>query len=316
MDGVFVSYRRDDAAGWAGRLTADLRARFPGREIFQDIAAIRPGEDFIQAIDRAIQGCRIVLVLIGPDWVTAAGADGTRRLHQPDDPVRLEVRTALERPVLTVIPVLLGEAGMPAPRDLPADLHPLLRLNAAHISDRRWDFDIAQLAGQLAEGPRPKRVARRRLMFWGAAGVIALLAAGAAGWMRWGALWGSPGLALNGRWESEMVIRQQGGSRAKEFFDLERRGDTVIGVNWKQTWSGEAPEPRRSQDYALMEGRLERGRITFCLHLQSSTRVYKQCYDGILSGDEISFAATNYIDHPFIEPLLERFTARRTGPLP
>ena len=48
MSSIFVSYRRGDSQGWAGRIVADLRRAFPEMEVFHDIAAVPPGADFVQ----------------------------------------------------------------------------------------------------------------------------------------------------------------------------------------------------------------------------------------------------------------------------
>ena len=93
MAGVFISYRRDDSAGWAGRLATDLEGRFGADTVFQDIEAIGAGEDFIQAIDRALGSCSAALVLIGPDWAAIKGRNGARRLDNPADTVR-EMKTS------------------------------------------------------------------------------------------------------------------------------------------------------------------------------------------------------------------------------
>ena len=76
---IFLSYRREDSSAWAGRLNDGLGAQFGARNIFQDVVAIGPGEDFTAAIDRALGDADVTLVVIGPSWLTAAGPDGVRR---------------------------------------------------------------------------------------------------------------------------------------------------------------------------------------------------------------------------------------------
>ena len=151
MAGVFISYRRQDSAGWAGRLATDLVNMFGPDTVFQDIDGIRAGEDFREAIDRALDSCSVVLVLIGPDWSTIEDNDGAKRLDDPDDFVRLEVSKALLRESILVIPVLLGSAQMPGAENLPGDLKPLALRNALELSDNRWDYDIERLADRLEE---------------------------------------------------------------------------------------------------------------------------------------------------------------------
>lgn len=150
MAGIFISYRRDDTQGWVGRVAELLRARFPQAQVFHDIAAIHPGEDFTVAIDRALGSCQVLLALIGPRWLNAQSAGGQRRLDDPGDFVRLEIATALARPIL-VVPVLLGGAAMPRATDLPEPLQPLARRQAHELSDKRWDYDCSQLLPALGE---------------------------------------------------------------------------------------------------------------------------------------------------------------------
>ena len=161
MGSIFISYRREDAGGWAGRLAADLRREFPHAEVFQDIASIGIGEDFVDAMRRALESCAVTIVLIGPGWLAVRDEHGQRRLDDPDDWVRLEIEESLKRPGLRVVPLLVGNAKMPRAADLPASLRPLARRNAHEISDRRWDYDFGELVkalqpvAALAGGSKP-----------------------------------------------------------------------------------------------------------------------------------------------------------------
>ena len=140
MSAVFVSYRRTDAQGWAGRLGGDLAEAFGDIARFFDLASIPPGADFLVEIERAIAQADAALVLIGPRWLDAPDATGARRLDDPDDVVRLEVASALTR-TIPVIPVLLGGASMPRSSELPEPLRPLSRRNAVELTDSRWEYD-------------------------------------------------------------------------------------------------------------------------------------------------------------------------------
>lgn len=144
MTGIFISYRRSDSAGHAGRLADDLGERLAGESLFRDFDAIEAGEDFVTALERAVAACSVMLVVIGPTWARVAAPDGQRRLHQPGDFVRMEVEAAIARDI-RIIPVLVGDAQMPLAADLPESMQGLLRRNAFSISDRRWQFDLNQL---------------------------------------------------------------------------------------------------------------------------------------------------------------------------
>lgn len=141
---IFISYRRADSAGWAGRLHGDLRERFGADRVFRDVA-IAPGVDFREHIEGVMDGCEVLLAVIGPRWATVTGPDGRPRLDAPDDLVRLEIERALGRSDVHVIPVLVEGAAIPAADDLPEGLRPLGRRNAVEITDLRWEYDVDRL---------------------------------------------------------------------------------------------------------------------------------------------------------------------------
>jgi hypothetical protein len=174
---IFISYRRSDASGYAGRLCEDLEARLGRGSVFQDVEAIEPGTNFSDAINTAVGRCRALVVLIGDTWLTDRSSDGGMRLQEPADFVRLEVASAL-RAGKPVLPVLIEGARMPSQNALPEDLWPLAQLQALELSDSRWDYDVGRLASALQALTGGNRVRRRRLAL--AAGVIALAGAGAA----------------------------------------------------------------------------------------------------------------------------------------
>jgi hypothetical protein len=144
MSGIFLSYRRQDASGWAGRLYEHLAREWGPDHVFMDIDAIAPGEDFRVAISRTLETCQVVLVVIGPNWLTARSATGTRRLDDDGDTHREEVAAALASDV-RVIPVLVGGADMPRKDDLPEPVRDLVYRNAAVVEDRRFATDVETL---------------------------------------------------------------------------------------------------------------------------------------------------------------------------
>jgi hypothetical protein len=159
MDGIFINYRRDDSAPYAGRLYDHLRRTFPQQKVFMDIDAIDPGEDFVDAINRTLESSRVVLAVIGRTWTAAVDEGGRRRLDNPDDYVVRELSAALTSKA-RVIPVLVGGATMPKSDALPLPLAALARRNAIEVSDTRFSSDADRLGAAIRKlldpnGPGP-----------------------------------------------------------------------------------------------------------------------------------------------------------------
>ena len=181
MPSIFLSYRRADTGGYAGRLADSLERHFGKGSVFQDVETIVPGSNFMQTIDAAIARCDVLAVLIGNTWLAERNADGGMRLNDPDDFVRLEVASGL-RAKTHVIPVLVEGAAMPAETDLPADLKPLARIQALELSDTRWEYDVQRLAQVVRTLTGVKSPHKRAYLLIGGAAVLAVIA-GAAGYV-------------------------------------------------------------------------------------------------------------------------------------
>jgi hypothetical protein len=141
---IFLSYRRDDAEGEAGRLFDDLTAEFGTDKVFMDVAGIELGRDFRKVIDENVSSCGVLLAMIGKSWIDAKDEDGRRRLDAPLDFVRLETASALKRDI-PVIPVLVQRGRMPRPEELPEDVKDLAFRNAVELTHARWDSDVQLL---------------------------------------------------------------------------------------------------------------------------------------------------------------------------
>jgi hypothetical protein len=142
--GIFISYRRHDSSHLAGRLYDRLADRFGEGQVFIDVDTIEPGVDFAEEISRAVAACQVLLVILGPDWLTATDEWGARRLDDPGDTVRLEIEAALARGV-RVIPILAEGAVMPGRDDLPVSLAGLAHRNALRIRHESFRNDAERL---------------------------------------------------------------------------------------------------------------------------------------------------------------------------
>lgn len=156
MPAIFISYRREDSAGYAGRLHEELEERFGPSQVFRDVDTLRAGQDFEEAIRARLQQCQACVVMIGPGWLKAQRADGARRLDQPDDYVAMEIAGALARPDVLVVPVLVGGATMPATAELPESIRALARRHAMSARDETWEADMDRLASILRQAAPPR----------------------------------------------------------------------------------------------------------------------------------------------------------------
>ena len=152
---VFISYRRDDARWQAREIYRALKQVLPSDHVFMDIDSIPIGVDFVKFLEGWVEQCDIMLALIGAGW--AEGIDpktGRRRLDNPDDFVRIEVRKGLSRGI-PVVPIMLDGATIPGAGQLPDDLQRLLRHNAEFIDHRTVDTDVERLIRKLGLTDRP-----------------------------------------------------------------------------------------------------------------------------------------------------------------
>ena len=258
MTNLFISYRRDDSGGHAGRLSDRLIARFGADRIFMDVQDIQPGQNFKQAIEQTLDRCDCLLAVIGPRWLEIMEA----RQAKGEDFVRQEVGVALARGK-TVIPVLVGGAKMPARSQLPDEMAAFGLCQAVEIRDNRFDEDAGRLVEFLAGGSGPatvpllgRRVPRRVLL--AATGAVAAVAIGV--WLLRPApattvVPGQPSpesavAAIDGEWVAELQKPGQPPFRIR--LTLARAGDQVIGSVRYPT--GDGP---------ILEGRYADGQMTF-----------------------------------------------------
>jgi hypothetical protein len=156
MRAIFISYRRDDAEGQAGRLFDDLVSHFGEGAVFMDVAGIEPGTDFRRAIDAHVASCGVLLAVIGKSWLDAKDESGRRRLEDAGDFVRLETASALKRDI-PVVPVLVQDAKMPRAEQLPSDLKELAYRNGVELTHARWDSDVQVLVKTLERHVKPNQ---------------------------------------------------------------------------------------------------------------------------------------------------------------
>jgi hypothetical protein len=153
---VFISYRREDTASFAGRLHDRLVPVFGRDAVFMDVDAIPLGVDFVKVIDNEVAKCDVLLAIVGPGWVRARDDDGGLRLDNSDDFVRIEIAAALKRDI-QIIPILVDGARIPKAHELPDDIKGLATRNGLDIRNSSFHSDmdklIRELRGQKSSEP-------------------------------------------------------------------------------------------------------------------------------------------------------------------
>jgi hypothetical protein len=144
MARVFLCYRRDDSAGYAGRVQDRLVQEFGRDLLFMDVDAIPLGVNFVSTLHDAVASCEVLLAVIGRTWVDARDEDGNRRLDDPHDFVRIEIGAALPRNI-PVIPILLDGAKVPKGNQLPKDLEELSLRNGLDVRHASFHIDVDRL---------------------------------------------------------------------------------------------------------------------------------------------------------------------------
>lgn len=151
MPSVFLSYRRADSMEYTSRIYDRLVQSFGTESIFRDIDSIPLGIAFPELLKQTLSRTGVVLVIIGPTWLSVTNTQGQRRLIECGDLVCMEVETALHLD-LAVIPVVVANAQMPRESDLPDSIRELaLRNGFAVRPDPDFHRDMERLCFKVQE---------------------------------------------------------------------------------------------------------------------------------------------------------------------
>lgn len=145
---IFISYRRSDSKNQAERLYNDLQREFGKDEVFMDTSSIDLGDKWPDKLEDALKSARMVLVIIGPDWLKAVDDKGVRRIDNVNDWVRLELAKSLEY-AHRIVPVLVNDAALPSKCDLPACMQDLPDWEMLELRNDRWKQDLERLVGRI-----------------------------------------------------------------------------------------------------------------------------------------------------------------------
>ncbi len=158
---IFISYRRRDSEYAVDRLAARLKQAFGDNTVFRDVGSIRMGHSVGGDIRAALGEAAVGLVVIGPSWLEpedGGKGDAARpRLSDPEDWVRIEVETLLQRRLpsgeaVSVVPVFLGGAKMPKVTDLPDSLALLRDREGLYLRpEPEFDDSVRRLIGRVGK---------------------------------------------------------------------------------------------------------------------------------------------------------------------
>lgn len=148
INNIFISYRRSDSADVTGRIYDRLIQQFGRDKVFKDVDSIPLGVDFRKHLNQIVSGCKILLAVMGNQWLETKDSQSKRRLDNSRDHVRIEIESALQSGV-PVIPILVRGASMPSEDDLPSSLKDLAYRNGISV---RVDPDFHKDVDRLIAG--------------------------------------------------------------------------------------------------------------------------------------------------------------------
>jgi len=340
MSGVFISYRREDSSGYAGRLFDILSVHLGRENTYMDLDTIKGGDNFTTVIEEKISQCDVLLAVIGERWLTSTGENGRRRLDMADDFVRLEIAKALERGV-RVIPVLVGGATMPHQDDLPDDLRPLSVHQAMDLRDAHFHADVDQLVDLLDKivpsiASRQRKVKSNRLTLAVSSvlAVVVILGGILVVWQVKLAAHPNPDSQKRTAPASEPVpsaqpVKAIEGDQPKS----PNKGSADVNGKWKATvkydWPGAIYEETFSfevvgtelsgtasllqVDHGIIDGKIEGNQVRFTTKslttLEDKTYQDMHYYKGTVEGDTIRFSMLTDSSADSHVPI--HFTAKR-----
>ncbi len=319
MAAIFISYRREDSAGYAGRLYDIVSAHFGEGEVFIDVDEIPAGADFVKTIEQTEDGCSVLLVVIGKAWLLSDSQTGLPRLFDPHDFVRLEIAAGMRRNI-RLIPLLVGGAAMPRAQQLPEELSPLTRIEALTLEDTRFHRDVDQLIELLEtivpvkkSSPPPRDRNRAMNIFVALAAVIAIV-------LFIGFMW----FMKASRRSSGQTAAQQANTLAQVPANVSGTWEAAVKYSWGDTHNERFQFD--SEDHALtgtasyltgdrgiLNGRIHGPQISFMTKSYSDvgdkTYEEKHYYVGTVSGDQIRF--TLQTDSGYDSQMPQKFIATR-----
>jgi pterin-4a-carbinolamine dehydratase len=152
---IFLSYRRDSDGARAALVEKSIEGGFPATKsestvhIFRDVRQ-RLGVDWPPNVEEELAASDIVVVVIGPDWLSTVDQYFKRRIDQADDWVRKEIALSLEQGK-TIIPILFDDTAMPPVEALPESIAELSKKHGLPVRTSYFDTDVQPLLREIME---------------------------------------------------------------------------------------------------------------------------------------------------------------------
>ncbi|TCO60841.1 toll/interleukin-1 receptor domain-containing protein [Actinocrispum wychmicini] len=151
MTAVFVNYRTSDEPSAATLLKRGLSERLGEDTVFlASDRGIPPGNDFERELLHRVRGCRVLLAVVGPRWLTPTGPDGQRPIDQDGDWVRREIAEAFAHDI-RVIPILVGATKRLTGETLPPAIAPITTCQYLRLRHHDLDSDLDTIADALTK---------------------------------------------------------------------------------------------------------------------------------------------------------------------
>jgi hypothetical protein len=266
MPDVFISYRRDDTSGYAGRLYDQISATLGTEHVFMDVATIEPGSDFVEVIEQKVGACDALIALIGKNWLASKDEQNRLRLGSSNDFVSIEIIAALKRNV-EVLPLLVNGAKMPLQQQLPESLQLLARHQAVEVSDAHFTRDVADVIQSLERRDKKPTIDVRQRIKPGTAALVLLLlmAAGVGLWI----------------WTKARHDRGDSGRRISSPANPPKTSDANISGNWRAVLQKEGVRYEAYFTFDIANGKV----FGKALYPTGEAGIL----NGTMNGDKISF---------------------------
>jgi hypothetical protein len=137
---IFICYRTADTAYASGHIYSELSKEFGKENIFEYNHSMPAGVNFRNHVRAMLQRVQVFIPVIGAKWLNCSDENGNQRIFQSEDPVRIEVETAINLDHLIIIPVFVDGINCPAESQLPEEIRQLIQYSAVNINPKPGSF--------------------------------------------------------------------------------------------------------------------------------------------------------------------------------